>query len=95
MFEDRVLVPPHRITRVPTYQGHYVPDHAYYPSLKFDPDIAVDIENPDDPDEYPYGATAQNDMREVRFYQCGNCAAVVRENDIDTHRCEATDGPQG
>ena len=92
MFEDRVLVPPHRITRVQTHQGHHVPDHAYYPSFGFDADTLVVIDNPGDVEEHLPGATAQNGMREVLYYRCQVCSDVVRENDIPTHHCEAPDG---
>ncbi len=95
MFEDRVLVPQHRVTRVQAYQGHYVPDHGYYPAFGFEADTPVVIHNPGEIEEHPPGATAQNDMQEVKFYLCQVCDAVVRENDIPFHHCEVDDGPQG
>ena len=93
MFEDRVLVPPHRVTRVQAYQGHRTPDHGYYPSFGFEADTPTVIENPGDVDDTPIGATAQNGMQEVKFYLCRGCEAVVREDEIETHRCEDQDGP--
>lgn len=91
MFEDRVLVPPHLVVQVPVYQGHYVPDHAYYPRFGFESDTAPEI-LPSPVDEEVPGATAQNGMVEVLFFQCSNCQMIVRENDIPDHHCGDRDG---
>lgn len=92
MFGERVLVPPYRVNRIPTYQSHYVPEHAYYPSFRFESDSQVIIENLEEDEEHLPGATAQNGMREVQYYQCSSCEMIVRENDIPTHHCEGHDG---
>lgn len=92
MFEDRVFVAPHRVSRAQAYQGHLVPDHGYYPSFGFESDVPTIIDNPDPVEEFPLGATAQNNMQGVVFYQCQGCGAVVREEDCPGHRCEDTDG---
>lgn len=88
MFDQRVLVPPHRVTRIDTYQGHRVPQHGYYPNFGFEADTPVEIHSAGDVDEAPPGATAQNGMRQVLYYECSKCLDIVRENDIPYHRCE-------
>lgn len=93
MFEERVLVPAHRVTRIQTYQGHQAPSHGYYPSFGFESDTPPQIEHTGDPEEYAPGATAQNGFQPVVYYQCSHCEAVVRDNDVPTHHCEVDDGP--
>jgi hypothetical protein len=91
LFDDKVLVPPHLVVQVPVYQGHRVPEHAYYPRFGFDSDTPMPLEAVPAEEDVP-GATAQNGMVEVKFYQCSNCQMIVRENDIPDHQCEAGDG---
>ena len=92
MFDDRVLVPPHLVERAPVHQGHYVPQHGYYPNFGFDVATRPEIVAEYQADEHPPGATAQNGMREVIYYRCNGCELVVREEDIPTHHCEVSDG---
>jgi len=91
MFDEPVRVPAHRVTVIPTYQGHYVPDHAYYPRFSFESDRPVEILNLGEVEEFAPGATAQNQMTEVRYFQCSLCSMVVPEYDIETHDCEEDD----
>lgn len=39
-------------------------------------------------EEFPYGATAQNDMIGIGLYTCNLCGAVVRETELSIHECE-------
>ena len=39
-------------------------------------------------DPFPPGATAQNGMKEVLFYECRACGEVLRETELDNHECE-------
>ena len=93
MFEDRVLVPSYRVTRIQTYQGHRVPDHAYYPSFGFQADTPVVVDTDVQPDDLDTGATAQNNFQGVIFYRCQDCEAVVRDDEVESHRCEDHYGP--
>lgn len=70
-------------------QAHAVPKHildARGPFGAWSPEKAEDTGAPVDP--YPPGATAQNGMTEVVFYECNDCQAVVREDNLDSHECE-------
>lgn len=68
-------------------QGHRVPSHvidARGPFRPWNPEIVCE----DPPDPFPPGATAQNGMTEVTFYECRACGATVSEYNLDSHRCE-------
>ena len=77
-----------RVIHIEAEQGHAVPKTvmgARGPFGKYEPARSAD-ENPSDP--YPSGATAQNGMRGVVLYDCNNCGATVREDNLDSHECE-------
>jgi hypothetical protein len=84
-----------RIRRIPAEQAHATPHRAYVPAGPFDreltiPDrVVVAGEGPDDGGgNQPMGSTAQNGFREVKWYRCRDCAALVRETHLENHKCE-------
>jgi len=83
-----------RITRKAAYQGHAIPSKAGYSLGPFNPEVLAEpvITFDEGAPEPPYGATAQNGYREVQMYKCRACQAVVREDELDMHTCEAVDG---
>lgn len=86
--DERVLVPPHLITHVPVYQAHWTPPSVMYPQGPFNPDILRPTPPvPAPAEEMDRGETAQNDMQPVQWFRCTVCEDIVREEDLDTHRC--------
>lgn len=70
-------------------QGHAVPHQVLsamgpFPSA-YEPVMAEDRRVLE---EFPYGATAQNGMQGVVLYECRLCTAVLREEQLDAHKCE-------
>jgi hypothetical protein len=68
-------------------QGHVVPSQVLGTRALFErwnPEIIRE----DPPDPFPPGATAQNGMQEVAFYECRSCGATVSEYNLDRHLCE-------
>lgn len=75
-----------RIIHKQAVQAHAVPATAYHPGDIFPP-YRPEISDIDyDPDWFPPGATAQNDMRPNR-YQCQDCGAVLWEAELEDHDC--------
>lgn len=74
-----------RVIHLQAQQGHPVPQRAMEPRGPFQhyEPVVVDLE--EDPDEFPYGATAQNNMRGVDLYECQGCEAVLLESELDSH----------
>lgn len=71
-------------------QGHIVPSHvleARGPFQHYEPEIVHE----EPVDLFPPGATAQNGMTEVVFYECRACEAVLRESELDAHQCDEGD----
>lgn len=85
-----------RIQRIPTRQGHPVPEQATRPRGPFPPELFVRspvvadyAPQPDGGgDPIPDDGTAQNNYRAYKWYRCRNCMSAVREDEIDQHRCE-------
>jgi hypothetical protein len=76
-----------RVISIQAEQGHIVPSHvleARGPFGRYEPERAEDVYVP----EFPPGATAQNGMHEVTLYECRDCHAVIREDNLDSHDCE-------
>lgn len=76
-----------RIIHRQAVQAHAVPSHvleARGPFQRQEPKVE---ELSYDPDFFPPGATAQNGMREVVMYECRNCQAAVRDDDLESHIC--------
>jgi hypothetical protein len=84
-----------RVLRRPAVQAHAVPATAAHPRGPFSAEIlappVIDRTVPDD-NPFPLGATAQNDFRGVRMFQCKLCGGVVPEYGIEMHVCEDSDG---
>ncbi len=83
-----------RIRRIDTFQGHYVPDKAYRPGSIFAPEVTyqepVLVDYPTEQEgleSYPVGATAQNQMKGVRYFRCNLCQTVISEYELDGHEC--------
>ncbi len=84
-----------RIVNVPVYQGHYVPPRPHAPRGPFPPELyakgGVETEYVPQSDsgegDLPQGATAQNGYREVKYFRCRLCEDVVRDVDLDSHKC--------
>ena len=77
-----------RVIQRQAVQAHAVPASvldARGPFGRYEPKKADD-DYP--PDPYPPGATAQNGMTEVVMYECSECKAHVREDNLDAHECE-------
>ena len=76
-----------RVIHKDAEQAHAVPRtvmEARGPFEPYRPEIVQDDHLP----EFPPGATAQNGMQEVAFYECRQCGATVSEYNLDRHRCE-------
>jgi hypothetical protein len=41
-----------------------------------------------DPDWFPPGATAQNNMEGTPVYECRTCGELLYEDELDGHVCE-------
>jgi len=82
------------VVRRAAYQGHAVPATAGYPRGPFDADVlaqpVMEVFEPEP--EFPYGATAQNDMQGVPLYRCRVCNGLETEETLDQHQCPVSDG---
>lgn len=83
-----------RVRRIPAEQAHAVPDRAYFPQGPFDRELLIPervVVNEGGPDDggtdLPVGSTAQNGFREVKWFRCTNCGALVRETHLESHEC--------
>lgn len=78
-----------RVIQRDAVQAHAVPSRVYEargPFARYQPEI---VALPYDPDAFPVpGATAQNGMRGIALYECQDCAAILREEELDQHECE-------
>ena len=83
-----------RVVRRAAYQGHAVPATAGYPRGPFDAEVLARpvVEDPEPETDYPYGATAQNDMAGVPLFRCRVCGGVETEETLDLHACPVSDG---
>lgn len=85
-----------RIERIATKQGHAVPSAAHAPRGPFPPElfyaapIVSDYEPQNDSGqpELPLGATAQNNYRGTRLFECSDCGATLTEQETYAHDCE-------
>jgi hypothetical protein len=86
----------HVIRTVQTFQGHPVPDRITPPMGPFPPElfrqapINYEYEQAyaEDGDNFPLGATAQNDFTPLQWLRCYDCHARVREDETEQHECE-------
>lgn len=80
------------IERIPTKQGHPIPQSSqaakgpFPPEIFFRPDVIHEYARPGD--EIVEGATAQNNFKPPKIFKCRDCEALVYEVDIPTHECE-------
>lgn len=77
-----------RIIHKQAEQGHAVPSHILTASGPFGVYTPEKAEDEQVVDEFPYGATAQNDMVGIGLYTCNLCGSLVRETELSVHRCE-------
>lgn len=78
-------------------QAHYVPSVPHKPHGPFPPELyaraPIVYDNEPQPDGggavIPEGATAQNDYKPLKWYRCRYCLEAVREDELDTHWCQA------
>ena len=75
-------------------QGHLVPQRvmeARGPFGRYEPKVVpLDIV-----EEFPPGATAQNEMREPveeQMYQCRLCGGILREDELEDHAKQDCEG---
>lgn len=69
-------------------QGHAVPKVVMQSQGPFSVYSPTMDPNQEDPPEFPYGATAQNDMRGVGLYTCNACGEEdIRGDALDQHVC--------
>jgi hypothetical protein len=82
------------IERIPTKQGHPVPQSAGYakgpfpPELFEKPEIIHDYFRPGQ-DDIVEGGTAQNNFNPPKVFKCRDCNEVVMEYDLENHMCSA------
>lgn len=82
------------IIRTPAYQGHAVPQTAgrargpFNPEVLAEPVVVVEPRRPE-----AFNATAQNNYRGERIFQCTYCTLLIPESRLDEHYC--TEDPDG
>jgi len=89
-----------RIERIKTKQGHPVPKQATHPKGPFPPElmqrpqvISDYVPQPDGgEEEFPLGATAQNNFKAVRWFKCKKCSEIISEQKLPSHSCEDING---
>lgn len=42
----------------------------------------------EDGENFPLGATAQNNFTPLKWYRCNDCDGRVREDELDLHECD-------
>ena len=84
-----------RIERIVTRHGHPVPETAHQPNGPFPPElfqapeVVTDyVPQPDGGVDVPIGGTAQNNFQVVKWFRCRVCEVVLREPEVDDHKCE-------
>ena len=80
-----------RTIRIDAEQGHAIPTRAYEARGPFAPVIPQVVDLDHDPDWFPPGATAQNDMQGKPVYECRVCEELLFEEELDAHVCEGDD----
>lgn len=84
-----------RITRIPTKQGHPVPSRVMptqgpFPrDLYSHPPVVTEYEkiSGNGGPEIPFGSTAQNNFKPLKWFRCKLCAETIKESDLSSHRC--------
>lgn len=85
-----------RIERIQAKQGHPVPSRSLpiqgpFPREIFSHPPVVDnyeqISGNGGP-EIPFGSTAQNNFKPLRWFRCNQCNSTVKHSDLEYHVCE-------
>lgn len=85
-----------RIERIQTKQGHPVPSRSLPTQGPFPREIFTHppvVENYDQISgnggpEVPFGSTAQNNFKPLKWFRCKGCSLTIKELDIQYHVCE-------
>lgn len=85
-----------RIERIQTKQGHPVPKTAIGAQGPFPRELYMSMPVVVDYDrisgnggpEVPFGSTAQNEFKPLRWVRCTECMKVFKEQDADNHTCD-------
>lgn len=66
------------------------PKGPFPPELFQNPEVINDYAQafPEDGEDFPLGATAQNNFRPLKWYRCYDCHDKVREDELELHECE-------
>jgi hypothetical protein len=75
------------VIHIDAEQGHAVPKSVIQPRGPFGAYSPTMDPNQEDPPEFPYGATAQNNMQGVQWFVCNACRAHVPGNRLEQHIC--------
>ena len=86
----------HVIRTIQTFQGHPVPDRVYAPRGPFPAElfrqepINYEYEQAfgEDGENFPMGATVQNNFEPPKWYRCYDCHERVKEDELDLHECD-------
>lgn len=84
------------IERIPTKQGHPVPQSSqgrkgpFPPEIFMRPEVVHDYYRPGQ-DDIEEGATAQNNFKPPRVFKCRDCGVLVLEHEIPDHDCPEED----
>lgn len=77
------------LRRYKTIQGHPIPHVVGNIGVPWDPVLShppVKLE-PQEPNEFPPGATVLNGFKGVQLFSCDRCGDVVAESEIPHHDC--------
>jgi len=77
-----------RVIQKDAVQAHAVPSRVLEPRGPFPVYQPKVVDLPYDPDWFPPGATAQNNMQGIALYECSRCLIVLTEDQLDGHVCE-------
>lgn len=85
-----------KIEKIVTKQGHPVPNTVMSPRGPFPPELLEEprvvydyAKQPENGDhDIPVEGTAQNDYKEMRWFKCNYCGAVISETQLEIHLCE-------
>lgn len=87
-----------RIERIQTKQGHPIPNSTFtqgpFPRELFThPPVVENYEqiSGNGGPEIPFGSTAQNNFKPLRWFKCKQCHITIKEADLQYHVCESPD----
>lgn len=84
-----------RIQRIPTKQGHPIPHTAMPTQGPFPRELYMSLPviteyegiSGNGGPEVPFGSTAQNDFRPLKWVRCTECLEVLKEDQTSSHEC--------